>query len=117
MTDTPHESTPRLILRAIRDASHLATMHVALVRIEAGRIAGIVSRVGGLAGAVVILACVSGFLILVAAVKGLAGLIGSEILAGVLGAAPFAVAAIALAVWGFRTMTLKPRGIPQPGRR
>ncbi|MEH3147400.1 MAG: phage holin family protein [Methylobacterium frigidaeris] len=117
MSDTPHESTPRLILRAIREASRLATMQIALFRIEAGRIARIASLVGGCAGAVVILACVSGFLLLVAAVKFLAWLLGSEILASILGAAPFALAAIGLTVWGLRMMSLKPRGIPQPGPR
>ncbi|WP_245291306.1 hypothetical protein [Methylobacterium aquaticum] len=54
-----------------------------------------------------LLACVSGFLLLMALVKGLGVLIGSEPIAALIGAAPFALAAILLTLWGLRKMDLR----------
>ncbi|WP_245239216.1 phage holin family protein [Methylobacterium platani] len=100
-------STIRLVAEAVRLAGGLAAKEIALFSGEVDRIAGVVSAWTLWGGTIVLLACVSGFLLLMSLVKGLGWLIGSEALAAVIGAAPFALAAILLTGWGLRKMDLR----------
>ncbi|MGE7418526.1 phage holin family protein [Methylobacterium tarhaniae] len=100
-------STIRLVVEAVRLASSLAVKEITLFSDEADRIARVVSGWALWGGAIVLLACVSGFLLLMALVKGLAALIGSEAIAAVIGASPFAVAAAMLTAWGWRKMDVR----------
>ncbi len=99
-------STIRLVAEAVRLASSLAVKEITLFSDEVDRIARVVSAYTLWGGTIVLLACVSGFLLLMALVKGLGALIGSEAVAAVIGAAPFAAAAIVLTLWGLRKMDL-----------
>jgi hypothetical protein len=100
-------STIRLVAEAVRLASALAVKEITLFSGEVDRIARVVSGWTLWGGTIVLLACVSGFLLLMAAVKGLGTLLGSEALAAVIGAAPFALAAALLTRWGLRKMDLR----------
>ncbi len=100
-------STIRLVIEAVRLASSLAVKEITLFSEEVDRIARVVSGWTLWGGAIVLLACVSGFLLLMALVKGLGVLIGSEPIAALIGAAPFALAAILLTLWGLRKMDLR----------
>ncbi|MCF4124867.1 phage holin family protein [Methylobacterium sp. SyP6R] len=100
-------STIRLVVEAVRLASSLAVKEITLFSDEVDRIARVVSGWALWGGAILLLACVSGFLLLMALVKGLGGLIGSEPIAAVIGAAPFTVAAAMLAFWGLRKMDIR----------
>lgn len=100
-------STIRLVIEAVRLASTLAVKEITLFSDEVDRIVRIVSGWTLWGGAILLFACVSGFLLLMALVKGLAALIGSEAVAAVIGAAPFALAAVLLTWWGLRKMDLR----------
>ncbi len=100
-------STIRLVVEAVRLASGLAVKEITLFSDEADRIVRVVSGWTLWGGAILLFACVSGFLLLMALVKGLGALIGSEPLAAVIGAAPFALAAAWLALWGLRKMDIR----------
>lgn len=100
-------STIRLVIEAVRLASSLAVKEITLFSEEVDRIVRVVSGWTLWGGAIVLLACVSGFLLLMALVKGLGVLIGSEPIAALIGAAPFALAAILLTLWGLRKMDLR----------
>jgi len=100
-------STIRLVAEAVRLASNLAVKEITLFSSEVDRIAKVVSGYALWGGLIVLLACVSGFLLLMALVKGLGALIGSEAIAAVIGAAPFALAAVLLAAWGLRKMDVR----------
>ncbi|AWN50244.1 hypothetical protein DK419_25380 [Methylobacterium terrae] len=96
-----------MVAEAVRLASSLAVKEITLFSDEVDRIARIVSGYTLWGGTIVLLACVSGFLLLMALVKGLGALIGSEAVAAVIGAAPFAAAATVLTLWGLRKMDLR----------
>ncbi|WP_171070199.1 phage holin family protein [Methylobacterium terricola] len=100
-------STIKLVAEAVRLASSLAVKEITLFSGEVDRIVRVVSAYTLWGGTIVLLACVSGFLLLMALVKGLGGLIGSEAVAAVIGAAPFAAAAVLLTVWGLRKMDVR----------
>lgn len=100
-------STIRLVIEAVRLASILAVKEITLFSDEVDRIVRVVSGWTLWGGAILLFACVSGFLLLMALVKGLAALIGSEAVAAVIGAAPFALAAALLTWWGLRKMDLR----------
>lgn len=100
-------STIRLVAEAVRLASSLAVKEITLFSDEVDRIVRVVSGWTLWGGTIVLLACVSGFLLLMALVKGLGWLIGSEAIAAVIGAAPFAIVAILLTVRGLRKMDVR----------
>lgn len=100
-------STIRLVVEAVRLASSLAVKEITLFSDEVDRIIRVVSGWTLWGGAILLFACVSGFLLLMALVKGLAALIGSEPIAAVIGAAPFAVMAVLLIVRGLRKMDIR----------
>lgn len=100
-------STIRLVVEAVRLASSLAVKEITLFSDEVDRIIRVVSGWTLWGGAILLFACVSGFLLLMALVKGLAALIGSEPIAAVIGAAPFAVMAVLLTVRGLRKMDIR----------
>ena len=100
-------STIRLVVEAMRLASSLAVKEITLFSDEVDRIIRVVSGWTLWGGAILLFACVSGFLLLMALVKGLAALLGSEPIAAVIGAAPFAVMAVLLTVRGLRKMDIR----------
>ncbi|GJE03977.1 phage holin family protein [Methylobacterium isbiliense] len=94
------DSTLRLALDVVRQASDLAVKEFGLLKAEVDRIAGTVAALCASFGGAAFAACCGGFLLLVAAAKALAWLTGSEAVGACLVAAPFVLAACGLGAWG-----------------
>ncbi|MBX9931823.1 MAG: phage holin family protein [Methylobacterium sp.] len=107
MTARPPDTTLALIGEALRLGSLHLRQTLTLARLETNGNIGAILGLVALLGAAVLALIVAFFLLLAAAVKALAAIIGSEALAAVIVAAPFALASLVLLVLGLRRMALE----------